>query len=92
MDVPGRVALTLYVVGQHEPSKRAEGRLRAMLDAVAGLDYDLELVDLAQDPERAEQDRILACPTVVKSWPEPRRRIVGDLSAPDLVREAIGLA
>lgn len=88
---PANVSLTLYVVGDHAPSRRAEARLRAVLEAAADLDWELDVVDLAIEPERAERDRILACPTVVRHQPSPTRRIIGDLGVPHLVREAIGL-
>lgn len=89
---PSRLVLTLYYVSGHEPSRRAQDRLLDLLESSGGLDYELEMVDLGDQPDRAEAERILACPTIVRSSPGPVRRIVGDLGQTRLVREAIGLA
>jgi circadian clock protein KaiB len=45
----------------------------------------LEIVDLREDPARAEQDQILAVPTLVRHRPAPRRKVIGDLSLIDRV-------
>ncbi len=42
--------------------------------------YQLEVIDLLQQPQLAEGDQILAIPTVVRKMPEPIRRVIGDLS------------
>jgi circadian clock protein KaiB len=85
-----RTILRLYVVGGTQASERAlQGmeRLSAALDGEA----ELEVVDLRERPEIAEQERILATPLLVRLAPEPVRRIVGDLSDTDRVRWSLGL-
>lgn len=42
--------------------------------------YDLEVIDVLKNPELAEQDKILATPTLIKQLPPPLRRVIGDLS------------
>ena len=74
----------LYVAGQTD---RVGGRHRANLRRVceshlAGR-YNLEIIDLAENPHLAAEDRILATPTLVRGRPKPVRRIVGDLSNTD---------
>ena len=48
---------------------------------------DVEIVDVLEDPAAAEEDKILATPTLVRKLPEPVRKIIGDLS--DLTRERV---
>ena len=52
--------------------------------------YDLDVVDVYQDPEATKEFQIIATPTLVKILPEPLRRIIGDLS--DRERVLAGLA
>ena len=48
-------------------------------EELAGL-YELEIIDVMEHPELAEDERILATPTLIKSLPPPLRRVIGDLS------------
>ena len=47
--------------------------------------YKLEIIDVLEHPQRAEDDRILATPTLIKQLPPPLRRVIGDLSDKDKV-------
>lgn len=81
----------LYVAGQTERSQVAEANLRQMCDLrVPGL-YEVEVVDADGQPGLAEQDRILATPTVVRIAPPPQRRVIGDLSDHLRAASALGL-
>ena len=51
----------------------------------------LEVIDIVENLEQAEKDKILATPTLEKASPEPVRRIVGDLSDKEMVLPALGL-
>jgi circadian clock protein KaiB len=75
-----RLVLTLYISGRTPRAERALDNLRTLCDAEFGTAYVLQIVDVLEDPERAERDRILATPTVVKELPPPLRRVIGDLS------------
>jgi circadian clock protein KaiB len=57
---------------------------------LAGM-YELEVVDLLEDFARAEEDKVLALPTLVRRSPKPVRKIIGDLSNPGQVIVALGL-
>ena len=48
-------------------------------------EYELEIIDVLEQPEAAETDRILATPTLIKQLPPPLRRVIGDLSDRDKV-------
>jgi circadian clock protein KaiB len=61
---------------------------RACEEHLAGR-YTIEIVDLLEDPRRAADDQILAVPTVVRRFPAPIRKVVGDLSDGD--RLLVGL-
>jgi circadian clock protein KaiB len=72
-------ALTLYVAGQSVRSARAVANLRTLCDEL-GASCELTIVDVLERPQAAEDDRILATPTVIRRRPLPLRRVIGDLS------------
>ena len=59
--------------------------LRRICDEELKGRYELEIIDVHEQPEAAENDRILATPTLVKLLPPPLRRVIGDLSDKDKV-------
>ena len=72
--------LRLYITGRTTHSQRAIDNLRAICDAeLQGL-YDVDVIDVLEHPALAENEKILATPTLVKRLPEPVRKIIGDLS------------
>ena len=73
-------SLCLYITGQTDKSIAARNNIRRVCEAHLAGRYDLEIIDLADNPERAAGDRILATPTLLRRRPKPQRRIVGDLS------------
>ena len=81
--------LRLYVTGQTPRSERAITTLRTICDEELGGEFDLMVIDVLENPQLAEDEKILATPTVVKELPPPIRRIIGDLS--DVDRVLIGL-
>lgn len=70
----------LYVTGQSPKSMTALGNIHRLCEEHLAGNYDIELVDLMLQPERAQQDQILAVPTLVRYLPQPVKRIIGDLS------------
>ncbi len=72
--------LKLYVTGQTPRSLRAIANLRALCEQELRGQYDLFVIDVLERPQLAEDEKILATPTVVKELPVPMRRIIGDLS------------
>lgn len=81
----------LYVAGRTERSQTAEANLRALCDNHLGGQYELEIVDTVERPDLAEQQHILATPTVVRLAPLPQRRVIGDLSDQQRVAAALGV-
>lgn len=72
--------LKLYVTGRTPRAERAIENLRRLCkDDLEGR-YEVEIIDVLEHPELAENDRILATPTLIKQLPPPLRRVIGDLS------------
>ncbi len=72
--------LKLYVTGKTPRSERAIANLRKICEEDLGSDYELTVIDVLERPNLAEDDKILATPTLIKVLPPPERRIIGDLS------------
>ncbi len=81
--------LKLYVAGNTPNSMRALKTLKEILDDGFQGIYALKVIDVLKNPQLAEEDKILATPTLAKILPPPIRRIIGDLS--DKERVLIGL-
>jgi circadian clock protein KaiB len=77
--------LRLYIAGNAQNSLRAIVNARAICDKYFSDSYDLEIVDMFIDPERALTDRIIVTPTLLKLFPSPARRMIGDLSDTNLL-------
>ena len=77
--------IKLYVTGQTPRSQAAIANLRSLCDdELHGLS-ELVVIDVLERPQLAEDEKILATPTVIKELPLPMRRIIGDLSDRDRV-------
>src|SRR5439155_1097553 len=72
--------MRLYVTGATPRSSRAIANLRKLCDQYLSGRYKLEIVDVYQQPELAREGQIIAAPTLVKSFPLPLRRFIGDMS------------
>jgi circadian clock protein KaiB len=81
--------LCLYVTGHSPKCQRAIANLQRACEQHLAGHYQLEIVDLLENPALAVNDQILAVPTVVRRLPSPIRKIVGDLSDAD--RLLVGL-
>ncbi len=79
-DGPERYHLRLYVAGQTPKSLAAMSNLRQVCEEHLAGRYDVEVIDLIQNPKLAAGDQILAIPTLIRRLPAPLKRIIGDLS------------
>ena len=86
-----RTVLKLYVVRGTQSSDRAVVALERLRSEHLGDDASVEVIDLRDRPGTAEAERIVATPLLVRESPEPRRRIVGDLSDAEKVRWSLGI-
>ena len=77
--------LKLYVTGRTQRSERAIANLRRICETELRGAYELDIIDVLERPQLAEDEKILATPTLIKKLPEPMRRLIGDLSQVDTV-------
>jgi circadian clock protein KaiB len=84
-----KYALRLYVTGQTPRSVRSVENLRKLCERHLKGRYELEVIDIYQQPSLAKEMQILAAPTLIKALPLPLRRLVGDFS--DQNRVVLGL-
>ena len=82
--------LKLFVTGKTPRAELAINNLQRICEEDLGGEYQLEIIDVLEQPERAESERILATPTLIKQLPPPLRRVIGDLT--DRERVLFGLA
>ena len=80
-----RYVLRLYVTGLTSRSARAVKNLQAICDEYLAGRYDLEVIDIYQQPVLTRGEQIIAAPTLIKKLPLPMRRIIGDMSNRDRV-------
>lgn len=81
----GKYILKLYITGQTSSSMKAMQNLKNILKNELKGVYQLKVIDVLKNPRLAEEDKILATPTLTKVLPRPVRRIIGDLSDKDKV-------
>jgi circadian clock protein KaiB len=87
-----RYVLRLYVTGLSERSSRAIFSLRQLCEECLAGRYEMEVIDIFQQPELARRAQLFATPTLVKEQPLPVRRLVGDLSDRQRVLAGLGLS
>jgi len=75
-----RYLLRLFIAGTTPRSRRTIENLRRICDNHLADRFDLEVVDIYQQPDLAEINQVVAAPTLLKLLPPPLRRIIGDLS------------
>jgi circadian clock protein KaiB len=83
--------LRLYVTGMTPRAGRAIENVRAICDEHLDGRYDLEVIDVYQQPALAKDEQIVAAPTLIKEHPLPLRRLIGDMSNRDRVLAALDL-
>jgi circadian clock protein KaiB len=88
-DGEATLELRLYVAGQTPKSLVALRNLKKICEEHLRGRYRLHVIDLVKTPQLAQNDQILAIPTLVRNLPQPIRKIIGDLS--DTQRVLVGL-
>jgi circadian clock protein KaiB len=81
--------LRLFITGMTPRSTEAFSNIKAICEKHLQGRYDLEVIDIYQQPTLARDEQIIAAPTLIKKLPAPLRRLVGNLSKED--RVLIGL-
>lgn len=88
---PERFVLRLYIAGQTPKCMRAFTNLKRICEEHLADRYQIEIIDLLQNPQLARGDQILAVPTLVRQLPEPVKKIIGDLSNTERVLVGLDL-
>jgi circadian clock protein KaiB len=81
--------LRLYVTGMTPKSTQAIANVRKLCEKYLVGRYDLDVIDIYQQPKLAKEEQIIATPTLIKKLPLPLRRVIGDMS--DTARLLVGL-
>ncbi len=76
----------VYIAGRATKSLDAISNLKKLCEEYLPERYDIQIVDLLEQPELAEEAQIIAIPTTVKYLPEPIRKVIGDLSDKEKTR------
>ena len=83
--------LRLYVTGSTQNSTRAIVNIRKICEEHLQGRYELEIVDISQQPKLAEGEQIIAAPTLIKKLPLPLRRFIGDMSQTERILVGLDL-
>ncbi len=83
--------LRLFISGSTPRSTRAIENLRRICEEHLEGAYDLEIIDVYENPEATRDLQVIATPTLIKLLPEPSRRTIGDMSDRDRVLAGLSL-
>lgn len=83
--------LRLFVAGTSPVSVRAINNLQSILDRHLKGRFELEIIDVHQQPQLVQSDDVTAVPMLIKQTPLPKRRLVGDMSDTEKVLRGLGL-
>ncbi len=84
-----KFVLKLYVSGATRRSSKAIENIRNFCETHLKGRYELEIIDIYQQPELLEKEQVVAAPTLIKQLPLPLRKLIGDMS--DTEKIMIGL-
>lgn len=82
----------LYVTGASPNSLRAIANSKYIFDKYLNDNYELEIIDVHQQPFVAKEDNIVALPLLIKKFPLPEKRLIGDMSDMEKVLRSIGVS
>lgn len=83
--------LRLFIMGASPNSTRAVSNLKSICEHYLKDKYDLEVIDVHQQPEKAEFEQIIALPMLIKRAPGIERRLIGDMSNKERVLKGLGV-
>jgi len=83
--------LRLYVTGMTPKSTRAIANVQTLCEKHLKGHYELEVIDIYQQPKLAKGEQIIATPTLIKKLPLPLRKLIGDMSDTGRFLVGIGL-
>jgi circadian clock protein KaiB len=83
--------LKLFVSGASPNSVRAINNLKLICESYLKEKYTLEIIDVHQDTSLAQKEQMVALPLLIKKFPVPERRLVGDMSNTEKVLNGLGI-
>lgn len=83
--------LKLFISGASPNSIRAVSNLKSLCEAHLKFNYTLEIIDVHQETALARQEQIVALPLLIKKFPLPERKLIGDMSDTKKVLDGLGL-
>jgi circadian clock protein KaiB len=83
--------LTLFITGSNPNHARTVAHLESLCEQQLNGQCDLEVIDVCESPQRAEKDKVLATPALIKQWPLPVQRMIGDFSSSERVLMELGV-
>jgi circadian clock protein KaiB len=86
-----KYTLRLYVAGTSPKSLRAIANVKKICEENLHGHYELQVIDLYQQPQLAQGEQILAAPTLIRNLPLPLRRVIGDMSSAERVLVGLDL-
>jgi circadian clock protein KaiB len=84
-------SLKLFITGASPNSARAIANLKDICEKYLGKKYDLEIIDVYQQPLTAKREQVVALPMLIKYFPLPVKRLFGDMSNVKSVLKGLGL-
>ncbi len=83
--------IRLYVVKTSHKSDKTIKQLEILLEKKIGEDYKMEIIDVLEHPEMARSDKIFVTPTLVRIFPKPMKKVIGDLSCDEIILNNLGI-
>lgn len=91
-EVDNHFELDLYIAGASTNSIRAVANLREICEKYIKERYTLRVIDVHQEKSLASQQQLVALPMLIKSRPDPERRLIGDMSDTQKVLKGLGIS
>ena len=83
--------LRLFITGASPVSVRAVSNIKNICETYLAGRYELEVVDIYQQPTLVEDENITAVPVLIKKFPMPKKKLVGDMSDINKVLKGLGI-
>ena len=87
----GRVLMRMYVANDSAPSTQARRQLAVLRQRFGGEDWEVDVIDVFEQPALAEADRVLATPVLIRLFATRRLSVIGDFADLDAVADALDL-
>jgi circadian clock protein KaiB len=90
-EIPGIYRLTLYITGASPNSVKAVHNIKSICEQFLQNNYELEIIDIYQQPLLAKSEQIIALPLLVRHTPMPVKRLIGNMSDREKVLRGLDL-